>query len=39
MISDLVLRAELRGDDCLDISDEILRRVEIVIAKAKREQQ
>ncbi len=35
MISDLVLRAELRGDDCLDISDGILRRAEIAITKAK----
>jgi hypothetical protein len=37
MISDLVLRAELRGDDCLDISDGILRRAEIAITKAKGE--
>jgi hypothetical protein len=37
MISDLVLRAKLRGDDCLDVSDGRLYKAQKAIAKAKGE--
>lgn len=37
MIDDLALRAKLKGDDCLDVSDGILIKAQEAIAKAKGE--
>jgi len=37
LIDDLALRAKLRGDDCLDISDGRLYKAQKAIAKAKGE--
>ena len=38
LIDDLALRAKLKGDDCLDVSDGILIKAQDAIAKAKGEQ-
>jgi hypothetical protein len=37
LIDDLALRAKLKGDDCLDVSDGILIKAQEAIAKAKGE--
>jgi len=37
LIDDLALRAKLRGDDCLDVSDGRLYKAQKAIAKAKGE--
>ena len=37
LIDDLALRAQLKGDDCLDVSDGILIKAQDAIAKAKGE--